>query len=132
MMRRLVAVALVSGIHAMVLSAPLVHAHPDEHDTDHHGGHAVHAHVAGHVTASVAHHNGPVVDDDDHDRAVYLQLFVSEALSAGGAPLAAVPSFGLIPPQESQAHRAVDVAHGHDPPFDRSSPSRAPPRFLST
>jgi hypothetical protein len=129
MMRKLIAVALAFGVHGMVLSAPLVHAHRDGHDTDHHRAHAVHAHLGGHMGAFRGPVRGPAVDDDDHDPAVYLQLFVSEARSTFSVPLAAVPSFDLIPPQESPAHRSVDVAHGHDPPFNPSSPSRAPPAF---
>lgn len=129
MMRKLIAAALAIGVHSMVLWAPLVHAHPDGHDTDHHLARAVHAHVAGHAGAFNGPARGAAVDDDDHETAVYLQLFVSEALSTFSVPLAAVPSFELIPPHESPAHRSVDVAHGHDPPFDPSSPSRAPPAF---
>lgn len=128
MMRKLVAAGLAFGIQVTIVSAPLVHLHPDDHDTDHHRGHAVHAHVAGHAPAAGRHAHGPIAEDDDHERAVYLQVFVSEALSAFNIRPAPVPSFDLIPPRESRAHRSVDVTHGHDPPFTRSTPSRAPPR----
>jgi hypothetical protein len=129
-LRTFVALALSVAVQVAAAYAPLVHAHPDDHDTGHHKAHAVHAHVTGH--ALHAHpHGGPAVGEDDHDRAVFLDSFV--AVSA--APLllsAAVPSvFELADPAEMPAHRTAHVAHGHDPPFHRSLPSRAPPALLS-
>jgi hypothetical protein len=119
-------VALALAVPAAAVRAPFLHAHPDEHATDHHAAPAVHAHFSshGHTTRT----SGPAIGDADHDRAVRLQLFV--AVAAAAFALAATPSeyFVLPVPAITAAHRPVHVVHGHDPPALTSLSSRAPPR----
>jgi hypothetical protein len=128
--RKVLAVTLSVAILAAGLSAPLVHAHPDDHATEHHQGRAVHTHWEGHAES---HHSSdaPALETADHDRAIFLNAFVAVAVAA--YPAAAVtPAVVELPvPIERAAHRSVDITHSHDPPFCRSVPSRAPPAFLS-
>lgn len=126
--RKMLALALSVAVQAAALGAPFVHAHPDEHATGHHAGRAVHTHWAGH-----SHHSpdGPVLGTADHDRAVFVNAFVAVAMSVFHVPMVAPDTIDLPVPAEREAHRAVDIAHGHDPPVFRSLPSRAPPAFLS-
>lgn len=110
---------------------PFMHAHTDDHDSDHHAAHAVHTHFANHA-AQHTHSTGPVIDDDDHDQqAVYLQLWV--AVSVQPTPVAgtALTVFDLPKPAEQPLHASVVVVHGHDPPLSPSLAPRAPPSFLS-
>lgn len=124
------AIALSLSVQAAGLSAPFVHAHPDDHATAHHGGRAVHTHWAGHAQP---HHapDVPALVTDDHDRAVFLNAFVAVAASVFPAPGVTPGVFALPVPAERGAHRAVEVVHSHDPPPFRSLSSRAPPAFLS-
>ena len=129
-MRKVIAVALALAVQATAVSAPLVHAHPDEHATPHHAGRAVHTHWAGH---GQSHHssNAPAVGTADHDRAVFLNAFVAVAVSPVPAPGVTPAILDLPVPAERPAHRIFDTARSHDPPFFRSLSSRAPPVFLS-
>jgi hypothetical protein len=128
--RRALAAGLSVVLQTSALTLPLLHAHPDAHGTPHHAGRTVHAHFSGHTAAHLPTGH-PVVGDDDHDRAVYLQLFV--AVPAQPAPVAAAAVTIVQPsaPRETAAHVPVAVVHGHDPPFYRSLAPRAPPSFLS-
>ncbi len=126
--RRLVAVALCVLVQAFVLASPLVHAHPDDHDEDHEHGSAVHAHLGGHDHGH-AHEdaeNGPALEPE-HERAVYLPLFISEPLTAFDLPAATPQAFAFNAPGEATGHVSVAVSHGHDPPLVSSTPPRAPP-----
>jgi hypothetical protein len=128
--RKVIAVTLALVVQGTALTAPLVHAHPDDHATAHHSGRSVHTHWG-------AHEHSPHFGDDvaigadDHDRAVFLYAFVAVA----GTPLAPVAvaqqPFEFLVPSERQAHHNVHVVHSHDPPIQGSLPSRAPPTFLS-
>jgi hypothetical protein len=127
--RKVIAVALSLAVQAAALSAPLVHAHPDDHATAHHEARAVHTHWSGHAHSHPSS-DAPAIGTGDHDRAVFLNAFVAVAAS----PLPAVgPThvFELSVPAEETAHRRLDVVRSHDPPVVRSSSSRAPPDFLS-
>jgi hypothetical protein len=128
--RKVVAIALALAVHIAALSAPLVHAHPDDHATGHHGGRAVHSHWAGH-SHSAGHSDAPAIGPEDHDRAVFLAAFIAVAASRLDAPGVARAVFALPVPVETIAHLNVQVTHGHDPPFFVSLPARAPPAFLS-
>jgi hypothetical protein len=130
--RKLIALALSVAVQVAGLSAPLTHAHPDDHATEHHSAATVHTHWSGHAHGHSHRPPGtPALDADDHDRAVFLNAFV--AVAAAPLPAPATPSdvFDVIVPPEQPAHRAVDVAHGHDPPLLDSLPARAPPTLLS-
>src|SRR5688572_3077849 len=109
---------------------PFVHAHPDDHGTSHHAAHAVHAHFSLH-TVSHQHAPTPVFDDDDRDRPVYLQLYLAVGSKAPQLGPALTMAVDLAAPADVWAPRSGIVVKGHDPPFHRSLPSRAPPRFLS-
>jgi hypothetical protein len=128
--RKALAVALSLAIQVAALSAPFVHAHPDQHATAHHDGSAIHSHWGGHGHKS-DHPDGPGLSGPDEDRAVFMAAFV--AVTAGAARTVAVVESPFVPPTPTElaAHRSVEIAHGHDPPALRSLPSRAPPAFLS-
>lgn len=128
-MRKVTAVALSLAFQAAALGAPLVHAHPDRHATEHHEGGAVHVHWAGHAP-SHDRSGAPAVGTDDRDRAVFLDAFL--AVTASAFPLAAVSpaAFELVVPPERAAHRVIEVVRSHDPPDFRSRPARAPPLFF--
>ena len=128
--RTLTAVGLSVTIPLAALSAPLVHAHLDELDTDHHRAHEIHAHVTGHASFPVPH-DGAALDDHEAERAVSLQLFVAVAQASFDVPAAVVPVWQLSAPAEAAAHHPLRIVHGHDPPFIGSLGSRAPPAFPS-
>lgn len=129
-MRKVIAVGLSLAIQAAALSAPLVHSHPDDQATEHHGTRAVHTHWAGHAHS---HHpsDAPALGPDDHDRAVFLNVFVAVAASSFPAPGVTHLVFELPVPGERAAQRDLEMLHSHDPPFLTSLSSRAPPAFLS-
>jgi len=132
--RSLTAVALSAAIPLGALCAPLVHAHVDGHDADHHGSHEIHAHLSqhshsGHPASSTA--AAVRVEEDEAGRAVYLQLFVAVAHASFDVPAAVATSWDFPVPAERPARHSLRVVHGHDPPFLTSLPSRAPPAFLS-
>ncbi|MBI2827924.1 MAG: hypothetical protein HYX77_01470 [Acidobacteria bacterium] len=133
MIQTLSAAVLSVAIPLGALYTPLVHAHVDARDLDHHGAHTIHAHVVYHWTRSTTADQARL-NHDETGRAVYLQLFVAVAHASFEVP-AAVPTacdLDLGAPAESPAHphHLLHVVHSHDPPFLRSLPSRAPPAFL--
>lgn len=128
-MRRLLAAVLTAAVQVALVGAPLVHAHPDDHATEHHHGRAVHAHWTGH-SHSPHQADTPVLGSPDHDRAVFLSAFVAVAVSAFATPATSHSSYELPSPAETAAHRSVGVVHGHDPPFLQPRTSRAPPACL--
>jgi hypothetical protein len=128
--RKALAIVLSLAVQGAAIGAPLAHAHPDDHATDHHRGRAVHVHWGGHAHAH--HPTGvPALGADDHDRAVFVNTFVGVAASVLDARAVAHETFELPIPTETTTHRPVEVAHGHDPPWRSSLSSRAPPAFLS-
>ncbi len=136
--RTLSAVGLSVAIPLGALNAPLVHAHLDGLDTDHHRAHEIHAHVAGHSspptvlpTTLPTTTDGLRLGDHDAERAVSLQLFVAVAQASFDVPAAVVASSQLGTPAEAPARNSLRIVHGHDPPFVGSLTSRAPPAFPS-
>ena len=143
MIRTLSAVGLSVTIPLGALSAPFVHAHLDELDTDHHRAHEIHAHVTGHsslpttlptalpttLPTALPTTDGPRLDDHEAERAVSLQLFVAVAQASFDVPAAVVASSQLATPAEAPARHSLRIVHGHDPPFISSLGSRAPPRL---
>jgi hypothetical protein len=128
--RKLIALALTLSVQAAALTGPLVHAHPDDSATEHHGGRTVHTHWASHAAHS--HPAGSVaIGTADHDRAVFVNAFIAVAVLLIQIPDATTDAFELFVPAERAAHRGVEVVHSHDPPFIRTRSSRAPPPFLS-
>jgi hypothetical protein len=128
--RSIIAVVLAAVFETSAVTMPFVHAHPDDHGTGHHAAHAVHSHFSLH-SVSHQHSTSPAISDDDDDRPVYLQLFVAVDAQTASLTAAAPSSFELVPPGETRADRSGPVVKGHDPPFHRSLPSRAPPALLS-
>jgi hypothetical protein len=126
--QKAIAVVLALGVQAAALTAPLLHAHPDDHATAHHSGRSVHTHWDGH------HHShpgdGPTINADDHDRAVFLNTFVAVTAATISAAALAQQPFEVPVPSERPAHRSVHVAHSHDPPLLGSLSPRAPPALL--
>lgn len=118
------------AIQGAALTSPFLHAHPDDHATQHHGSRAVHTHWAGH-----GHSHGPSerpqLQTEDQDRAVYLNPFVAVTASVVLGPAIIHDAFALPVPSEGVVHRNVGVLHSHDPPFLASLASRAPPALLS-
>lgn len=112
--------------------ALFVHSHPDDHDTAHHAGRAVHAHFQGHThQGDAAHAPGPVIGDDDggSDRAIYIGAFLGEATASVPVLAVAPEVIRLSAPAERPAQSPLQVVHGHDPPPLTSLPARAPPRL---
>ena len=131
MFRSAIAVGLSLAVQVSAVTMPYMHAHTDDHASEHHAAHAVHTHFATHAAHHI-HSTGPVIDDDDDDdQAVYLQLFV--AVSAQPVPVGgtALTVFELPTPAERPVQSPVVVVHGHDPPISDSLAPRAPPSFLS-
>jgi hypothetical protein len=128
--QKAIAVVLALGVQAAALTAPLLHAHPDDHATGHHSGRSVHTHWDGH-DYSQHPSNDPAINADDHDRAVFLNPFVAVAASPLSAVAVAQQPFEIPVPSERPAHRSVHVAHSHDPPVLGSLQPRAPPTLLS-
>ena len=129
-MRKALAVALAVAVQAAGLSAPFVHAHPDEHDTSHHSGGAVHVHWDGHAQSHQSS-DSPALDTADHDRAVLLDAFVAVSVPAFPAPTVTPAVRELPRPAERSAPAPIEIVSGHDPPFFLSVPPRAPPSLLS-
>ena len=136
----LTAIGLSRAIPLGSLSAPLVHAHPDELSSDHHHANEIHAHVGGHPSFHASHDGvasdgvastGTTLNDHDAERTISLQLFVAVAQASFDVPAAVVTDWFVNSPAESAAHLPLRVVYGHDPPFVASTGSRAPPAFLS-
>ena len=129
-LRGVIAAGLCVAIQVAAVCAPLVHAHLGGHESaDHHATQTVHAHLSGH--SSSHHSQGRSLDDSDAERTVFLQLFVAVSAPSFHLPPALVSSFDLTAPAAVAPRDLLQVVHGHDPPFDRSRPSRAPPSSLS-
>ena len=128
--RQAIAIALSLALQAAGLSAPFVHAHPDDHDTDHHAGSTVHAHWAGHAES---HHSSDAktVSSGEHDRAVSVHGFVAVTAASFGGSAVTHTAVELPAPAERPAHRRVEITHSHDPPPLLSRSPRAPPLSLS-
>ena len=129
-MRKIVAVVLALTVQGAALTGPLVHAHPDEHATAHHGGGTVHTHWAGHLQ-SADHSHTLALGTEDRDRWIAVGALVAVAGSIQSAPAVVHAVFVLPIPVERAPHRGIEVVRSHDPPSIRSLPSRAPPALLS-
>ena len=134
LLARVQAIALVVAVPVGAMCAPFLHAHIDDDDHDHPHATSVHAHFAPHPTTHAAHdgiQGGINVEERDHDRALYLQVFVAVQPAIFDVPSIAPSSFVLTAPPERPAHIAVEVSHGLDPPLASALDSRPPPLFLS-
>ena len=125
MIHRVLTFGLAVAVQAGALYAPFLHAHVDE-DADHHHPSPVHAHFSGHTARSEAHH-GVSLQEPEHDRAIYLQMFVAVQAPLFEIPAVPPPLFALAAAPERPAHMTVEVTHGHDPPRVHALDSRPPP-----
>lgn len=129
--RRVIAAWLGVALVGAAAVAPLVHAHPDDLDTDHHSGGAVHAHLSPHTAPVHRHPADHSFSEDDHDRAVPVDALVAVSSAAWAIPLAAPVDAGAVVSPERPAHTWVDAVYGHDPPAASARIPRAPPALLS-
>ena len=129
MIRRVLAFGLALAVQGGAACAPFLHAHVDADHDDHHSTSA-HAHFSSHAPGHIAH-DGVSVDDADHDRPIYLQVFVAVEPSIFQAPALPRAVFAVIPVIAHAPRTFVIVTHGHDPPLVDALDSRPPPRFLS-
>jgi hypothetical protein len=128
--RKVLAVTLSLAVQAAALSAPLAHAHPDDHTTAHHAGGVVHTHWSGHAGPS-HRSDAPEIGTDDHDRAIFLNVFTAVATVKAVDPGVTPGVFELPAPAARAASRRIDVVRSHDPPSAPVRSPRAPPAFLS-
>lgn len=130
-MRALGVLALSVALQAGAVTAPLVHEHPDDAATDHHRGRTIHSHWTGHQHDDGPTARGPSLTEADHDRAVFLDIFVAVREVRAPAPTLSFEPVELSAPAERRPYRAIEVVRSHDPPIGASLSSRAPPSCLS-
>ncbi len=129
MLRTLVVIGLSAALQAGALSAPLLHAHLDGHDDDHHGAARVHAHAAAHGSA---HRHAPpgaaaIEESEDAGTVARFQLFVAVHPGAPDTPALPRAEFPVAAGAASVLPRPPEQVRVHGPPpVDRSTP-RAPP-----
>lgn len=141
-MRRLVAAGLCAALQVGAFTAPLVHAHLDDHHDDHHDAAAVHAHFDGHAPgpATAGHHvpryvasgfsrnNQPAVRaHDDAEEITRLQIFIAETPVPSVTPALPPARFAPAPEPGSVMRRGPDVVRSHGPPRSGVTTPRAPP-----
>jgi hypothetical protein len=126
--QKVIAVALSVLVQGAALTAPLVHAHPDDHATAHHAGRTVHTHWGGHGhTHPLQHSNAPALDNPDDDRPLFLNALVAVTVVIPATPVAIQASSDLPVPRERARHRNFEVVRSHDPPSATALSPRAPP-----
>jgi hypothetical protein len=126
--QKVIAVALSVLVQGAALTAPLVHAHPDDHATAHHAGRTVHTHWGGHGHSHPLHRsNAPTLDNPDDDRPLFLNALVAVTVVIPATPAAIQASSDLPVPRERVRHRSFDVVRSHDPPSVTRQSPRAPP-----
>jgi hypothetical protein len=142
-MRRLAAAGLCVALQVGAFTAPLVHAHLDDHHDDHHDAPAVHAHFAGHARgpATAGHHvpayvasgfsrttDQPAVEPhDESEQITRLQIFIAETPVPSVTPAVPPARFALTPEPGSVMRRRLDVVRSHGPPRSGVTTPRAPP-----
>ena len=117
------------ALQAGALSAPLVHAHPDDHHADHHPANAIHAHLDGHAPHSHADasEGRAILAEEAPERAVAMPLFVAEQADTATEPALAESRFGLPSAGDSLMRRRPDDLRSHGPPASPATSPRAPP-----
>jgi hypothetical protein len=130
--RRLLAFGLTVAIQAAAVSAPLVHAHLDDHHADHHRANGIHAHLHGHD----APHSHPQPDqrvaihaEEARERAVTMPLFVAVHVDAAIEPALAESRFDIPAAADSLMRRPPEDLRSHGPPLSAALSPRAPPVF---
>jgi len=130
--RRLIAAGLCAALPVGAWCAPLVHAHLDDHNGDHHDAPAVHAHFAGHPaghhdTAQSGADVSTNIGDHESEQTTRLQIFVAVEAAPFAAPTLPPARFTPPPVLESGPHRPPELVRSHGPPDLGRAESRAPP-----
>jgi hypothetical protein len=125
--RRIVASGLVAALQLGALQSGFVHAHTDGHDTPHHHGRLVHAHLSDHLHLAAPPGHRLAIHDDDADHTLTLQLFLAVAAATFHAPALPEHSFAVNQELTAAVRRQPVVLHSHDPPDTTSLAPRAPP-----
>jgi hypothetical protein len=114
------------------LTAPHVHAHLDDHASEHHAADEVHAHIDPHADAATPRTiDRPRIASHPDTEPLYLKLFLAVSLTVVELPAAMSTSCEFAVPAERPSKQSLYVVHGHDPPALRTRPTRAPPPHLS-
>jgi hypothetical protein len=127
-MRRCVALALAVAVQAMLVELPALHAHLDDHVTDHHHARTIHAHFEQHH--SPRPHDQPGFEADDHDSAVSFTATTALASKWFSAAVLTTAIADVSAAFRPKVMPSFEVTHGHDPPWIASLASRAPPACL--
>ena len=128
--RRLLAFGLSVAIQAAALSAPLIHAHLDDHDDDHHGAGRIHAHLDGHRPHDHDDADAPALQGEESpERVVGVPLFVAAQPETPIEPALAPAPFELPSVATSLMRRRPGEVRSHGPPAPSSLAARAPPAF---
>lgn len=126
--RRLLALGLAVALQAGALTAPLVHAHLDDHHTDHHAAGRVHAHLDGHELPHEAPPDRLAIHAEESPWSVVrIPLFVAEHADVWLEPGLPQAPFLFADAAESLMRQPPDVVRSHGPPVVRPSAPRAPP-----
>ena len=129
MIRRCIALALAVAVQAMLVELPTLHAHLDDHVTEHHHSRTIHSHFNEHH--SVPRQDGLRIETGDHNAAVSfiaIAALTAKSFTTIGLTVAIAE---LATPATETVTRSFEVTHAHDPPWLASLPARAPPAFLS-
>jgi hypothetical protein len=128
--RKCIAIAACVAFQAMIIELPALHAHLDDHDTAHHQARIIHAHFDTHPHRAQKP-GGPVVTDNDHDRASSISAVAAVASRVASSVAVIVAPVSLATPAIGRIPVSIARTRGHDPPWLSSLPARAPPSFLS-
>ena len=128
-MRQIVAGLLAIAVQASAVTAPMVHVHLDDHDSDHHHAREMHSHLAGHArhVAPLPATHGPSLIDDDDERVLAVSGFVATSAEVFPGVAATPIETAVVVFEDVTVSRIPHVSHGHDPPERTATPSRAPP-----
>ena len=132
MVRQIVAGFLAIAVQASAVTAPMVHVHLDDHDSDHHHAREMHSHLAGHPrhAAPLLNTHGPsLIDDDEDERVLAVSGFVATSADVFPGVAATPVETAVLIFEDVAVSRIPHVSHGHDPPELAATPSRAPPSF---
>lgn len=106
--------------------APFLHAHTDDHATDHHAGVTLHAHVESHDHHSPNPADTGLTASDDSD-VLYIDGFTA-LVNASIEPLVAAVSLRIAPPARVLFGPVGETApRAHGPPGAAATSLRAPP-----
>ena len=130
--RRLLVFGLCLAIQTVAVSAPLVHAHLDDHHDDHHASGRIHAHFEshGHGGDHARPLSGPAIhEEEDGERVISVPLFVAAHNDVSIEFAIAQAPFTVTPDVASVMRRPPQEVRSHGPPPSPASSPRAPPAF---